>query len=433
LGQFPPSGSSQGPEEDDILSTIGNNQFAERPYGWVIVGVATICLALGFGTNSTVSVFMKPFEQEFGWLRADISMAFTLLTVGAAIGGIVWGGLSDRIGARKVGFFGAFAISGGLIALRWQSDLWVLYLIYFLIGGLGFAPLFAPMVATAGLWFDRRKGFAIGIVTAGGAIGQGVVPYLTRFLITEVGWRDAALYLGVGYLLILLPLLLLLKPAPAAGHSANGIHHTDSNQWGVPYKISIAWLSVAGFFCCVCMAVPLVHLIPLGIDLGCSPQTAAGLLLSLMVAGVFGRLFFGWLADRTGGLPAYFLASLAQTSVVFWFTQTKDILVLFQLSVLFGFGFAGVMTCLLICAREAAPLRISGSAIAIVSTMAWVGMGLGSYQAGYFYDLTAAYLLPYGNAALAGIANLTVVGLLFWYRRQQNSRHAIAGYRPRPT
>ena len=53
-------------------------------------------------------------------------------------------------------------------------------------------------------------------------------------------------------------------------------------------------------------------------------------------------------------------------------------------------------------------------------------MGLGSYQAGYFYDLTAAYLLPYGNAALAGLVNLAVVGLLFWYRRHQNVRHGIS-------
>jgi MFS family permease len=117
--------------------------------------------------------------------------------------------------------------------------------------------------------------------------------------------------------------------------------------------------------------------------------------------------------------------------VVFWFTQTKDIMVLFQLSVLFGFGFAGVMTCLLICAREAAPLRISGTAIATVSTMAWIGMGLGSYQAGYFYDLTAAYLLPYGNAALAGIANLAVVSLLVWYRKHQNCRQRIPAIAPK--
>ena len=57
-------------------------------------------------------------------------------------------------------------------------------------------------------------------------------------------------------------------------------------------------------------------------------------------------------------------------------------------------------------------------------------MGLGSYQAGYFYDLTAAYLVPYGNAALAGLANLAVVGLLFWYRRHQSGRQGIAGTSP---
>jgi predicted MFS family arabinose efflux permease len=173
------------------------------------------------------------------------------------------------------------------------------------------------------------------------------------------------------------------------------------------------------------MAVPLVHLVPLGIDLGCSPQAAAGLLLSLMVSGVFGRLFFGWLADRIGGLPAYFLASLTQTSVVFWFTQTSDIATLFQLSVLFGFGFAGVMTCLLICAREAAPLRMSGRAMAIVSTAGWIGMGLGSYQAGFFYDITASYLLSYANAAIGGILNILTVAALIWYRRHRAMRRAM--------
>lgn len=408
------------------LSIVGNDRFAEQPYGWVVVGVATVCLALGFGANITVSIFMTPFELEFGWLRADISMAYTALTVGAAIGGIVWGSLSDRIGAGKIGFLGAFALSFGLIALRWQNQLSLLYLLYFLIGALGFAALFTPMVALAGKWFNQRKGLAIGIVTAGGAIGQGLVPYLARLMITEVGWRDAALYLGLGYLVILLPLLFLLKSAPAAEHAVEGIRLTDANLWGMPHGISISWLALAGVFCCVCMAVPLVHLVPLGIDLGCSPQTAAGLLLSLMIAGVFGRLFFGWLADRIGGLPAYFLASLAQTSVVFWFTQTGNITLLFQLSVLFGFGFAGVMTCLLICAREAAPLRMSGSAMAIVSTMAWLGMGVGSYQAGYFYDLTGAYVLSYGNAALAGIANLAVVALLIWYRKYRAGQFRFA-------
>ena len=167
-----------------------------------------------------------------------------------------------------------------------------------------------------------------------------------------------------------------------------------------------------------------MHLVPLGVELGCTPQTSAGLLLSLMIAGVFGRFFFGWLADRIGGLPAYFLASLAQTSVVFWFPQTSSVLTLFQLSILFGFGFAGVMTCLLICAREAAPLRMSGTAMAIVSTVAWIGMGIGSYQAGYFYDVTGNYVLSFGNAAIAGIVNLAIVAGLIWYRWHRTVRYS---------
>jgi len=408
------------------MGATGNSQFDEHPYGWVIVAVATVCLALGFGANITVSVFMTPFEQEFGWFRADISLAYSMLTVGAAIGGIVWGSLSDRIGAKWIGLFGAFAISFGLIALRWQSVLWTLYLLYLLIGALGFACLFTPMVALAGLWFSQRKGLAIGIVTAGGAIGQGIVPYLARFMITEVGWRDAALYLGIGYFVLLVPLLFLLRPAPVFEPSTSRTVHSDGNLWNLPHAVTIPWLGLAGVFCCFCMAVPLMHLIPLGIDLGCTPQTAAGLLLSLMVAGVFGRLFFGWLADRIGGLRAYFLASLAQTSVVFWFPQTSSVLTLFQLSILFGFGFAGVMTCLLICAREAAPLRMSGTAMAIVSTAAWIGMGIGSYQAGYFYDVSGSYVLSFGGAALAGMVNLAVTAALIWYRRHRVLRYSFA-------
>lgn len=408
------------------MSNIVRDRFDEHPYGWVIVAVSTVCLALGFGAGGTVSVFIKPFEQEFGWLRADTSMAYTMYTIGAAVGGLVWGSLSDRIGARKIALLGSIALAAGLAALRWQSELWLLYLLFFLIGAIGFACLFTPVLALTGLWFNARKGLAIGIVTAGGAIGQGIVPYLAQLLITELGWRSAAFWLGVGHFVVLFPLVFLLRPAPSAGGMHGRSDRSDSNLWGVPHAITIPWLGLAGVFCCICMAVPLVHLVPLGIDLGCSPQTAAGLLLSLMVAGVAGRLFFGWLADRTGGLPAYFVASVAQTSVVFWFTQTTDIATLFQLSVLFGFGFAGVMTCLLICAREAAPLRISGTAMAIVSAAGWIGMGLGSYQAGYFYDITATYFLSYANAAIAGVANLLTVAALFWFRHHRTLRQAAS-------
>lgn len=402
------------------MSNTAKEVASEHPYGWVIVAISTIALALGFGAGGVVSVLMKPLEEEFGWFRADISMAYTAYSIGAALGGLFWGAMSDRIGAKPVALIGVFGMAAGLAALKWQGAQWQLDLLFFLIGAVGFACLFTPLTALTGLWFSARKGLAIGIATAGGAFGQGIVPYLDRLLITELGWRNAMLVTGLVFLIILLPLMFFLRPAPVAAQAPGQAAARDTNLWNVPHSVTLPWLGLAALFCCICMTAPQVHLIPLGIDIGCSPQTAAGLLLTVMVTAVFGRLFFGWLADRIGGLKSYFMASAAQTSVVFFFTQTKSIAVLYQLAVLFGFGFAGVMTCLLICAREAAPLRLSAFAMSVVATVGWIGMGLGSYQAGFFYDISANYRLSFANAAGAGVLNLIVVAALIWYRRERN-------------
>lgn len=401
-------------------------EFKEHPYGWVVVGVATMCLAVGFGANLTVSVFIEPFQREFGWPRADISFAYTVLTIGAALGGIFWGTLSDRIGAKTIAFIGVFSLSAGLAGLSFQNQLWAVYAIYFFMGAVGFSGLFAPLLALTGLWFSKNKGIALGIVTAGGAIGQGIIPFIVRLLITNYDWRTAALYLGISYLVVLVPLLFLLKPPPVLTEHEVEVSRSNKNLWNISHKISVPWLALAGIFCCICMAVPLIHLVPLGIDLKLSPDLAAGLLLVLMVSGMFGRLFFGWLADRIGGLFAYFIASVGQTSVVFWFTQTDHLGLLTVFAIVFGFGFAGVMTGLIICAREAAPLRIAGFAVAAVTTTAWIGMGVGGFFGGYLYDMTDNYVSAYGMAAAAGVTNMIIVGTLIWYRFGRVGRLAAA-------
>jgi len=391
----------------------------EHPYGWVIVAVSVLCMSLGFGSNLTVSVLVKPFEAEFGWSRSDISMAYTMLTIGAAAGGLFWGGLSDRIGARAIAFFGTFVLSGGLMAISLQSNLWVIYGLYFLIGLAGFSCLFTPLLGLTGLWFSRRKGLALGIVTAGGALGQGVVPFVERLMISAWDWRAAMLYLGVGYLVVLVPALLLLKPPPVLLDAGDRISKSNENLWRLPHTITLPWIALAGIFCCICMAVPMVHLVSLGLDLGFDPKIAASLLLVMMVSGMVGRIFFGLLADRIGGLQAYLLASFGQTAMVFWFAQTDILAALYGVALVFGFASSGVMTCLVICAREASPLRLVGMGTAIVSTLAWVGMGIGGYQGGYFFDLNGTYVQSYANAAMAGIINLMILSALIWYRRRR--------------
>src|SRR5262245_29872365 len=68
--------------------------------GMLILVGATMAMALGFGTLALTSVFMRPLEAEFGWSRAELSFAYAVATVGMAVGGLVWGRVSDRVNIR---------------------------------------------------------------------------------------------------------------------------------------------------------------------------------------------------------------------------------------------------------------------------------------------------------------------------------------------
>lgn len=82
------------------------------PRRWIVVAAATLGMLAGFAMATTVSVLIKPFEGEFGWLRA----AYTLLSAGAALGGLVVGWAFDRIDTRIIVVLGAVVTAAGLAA-----------------------------------------------------------------------------------------------------------------------------------------------------------------------------------------------------------------------------------------------------------------------------------------------------------------------------
>jgi MFS family permease len=175
---------------------------------------------------------------------------------------------------------------------------------------------------------------------------------------------------------------------------------------------SIAVLAVAAVFCCITMATPLIHVVALASDRGLAPEAAARVLLVLFATGVLGRICFGRLADRTGPLPAYMLASLWQTALVYWFTRLHSPGAFYALAAVWGFGYAGVMTCLVYCAQHFVPAHRTGVATGVVGMCGWLGMGLGGWQGGVLFDLTGDYTQSFANAALAGIVNLSLLTLL---------------------
>jgi MFS family permease len=97
---------------------------------------------------------------------------------------------------------------------------------------------------------------------------------------------------------------------------------------------------------------------------------------------------------------------------------------LYALSALFGLVFSGAMTAFIVCAREYSPPHRTGLSIGVVMFAAWVGMALGGWQGGLFFDLCGSYGPSFANASLGGVANLLVLGLLYRVTVHR-PRHAV--------
>lgn len=396
----------------------------EPAYRWVIVFAAAIMLGVAMGQLvNGLSAFFIPLELEFGWQRGAIAFINTAGLLGLAFGGILMGLIADRANIRVIALFGAVVLGLCVLAASWADTLWQLYLLFFIAGAFGGGSLFAPIIALVGNWFRTGAGLAIGIASAGQAMGQGGVPFGTAFLIDALGWRGAFTALGIITLAALTALALLMRQPPRL--SGGGAASLE-DEAPLPVPVVVVWLSAAVLLCCTCMSVPLMHLMPLIQGRGISAPEAGGVLFVMLVAAIFGRVAFGKLADMIGAMPAYLTASLWQTSLVFLFTQIGSLETFYAFAPIYGFGYAGVMTTVLITTRALTPATRRSGATGIILAFGWLGHGLGGYQGGLCFDLTGAYTLSFANAAFAGMLNLILVGSLFLTVRRRAATPTLA-------
>lgn len=397
---------------------------SDTAYRWVVLAAAVPILALVMGQLvNGLSVYFLPLEKAFGWTRADIALINSLGLAGLSTGSILMGFAADRFGVRRIALFSVFVTGAATLVASRASELWQLYTLFFIAGLLGGGGISAPLTALIGSWFTRGVGLAIGIAAAAQALGQGGMPFSGAFLIDSLGWRGALATQGLLTLALGLPLAWLLRAPPAAAPGSPSLSHESPT--GLPNTLVVGWIAAAVVFCCTTMAVPLMHLVPLAQDRGLGATDAGGVLFLMLVVAIAGRAAFGHIADVIGALPAWLLASTWQTALVFGFTLVEGPVAFYVFAVVYGFGYAGVMTSVLVTVRNlAAPAR-RASSMGIVLAFGYIGHGLGGWQGGYFYDLTGAYTWTYANAAMSGVVNLALVGAL-WWTINRRARPALA-------
>jgi len=377
-------------------------------YAWVMVACVFILSALSFGSLASISVFLKPLALEFGWSRGQTSLSYTVISFSSAVFGVFWGYIADKYGTRWFGIAAAIMMSLSLFLLSKQTSIYHFYGFYFLFGAFGNAMVTSPLFANVGFWFRNNPGLALGITAAGGAVGQGLIPYFSGMIIETDGWRAAYYFMAIIYLAIAIPAALFIRESPWREQARTSTEE-EPRDFPLSEKEAITWLCSAVIFCCICMSVPIVHLVPLLTDAEFTIEFATSVLMVLMFCGAFGRILGGKLGDMIGALPAYMLMSLGQTISVIWFPYITNPIGLYLLAAFFGFTYSGVMSSILVTTRMVVSAKFAGRANSLGSFFGWTGMGMGGFFGGYFFDLYGDYFWSFAFASFMGVINLLVL------------------------
>ena len=256
---------------------------ADSRYAWVRLIATLALMTIGSGAMYVVAVVLPAVQAEFKVARADASLPYTLMMVGFGIGGVAMGKLADRFGVMAVVLLGAAGLGCGFVAAGLSGSLVGFALAHgVLLGAIGSACTFAPLVADTSLWFVRRRGIAVAICASGNYVAGAVWPPIVQHFVERSGWR--ATYIGLGvFCAVTMPLLALaLRPRPpaavAAAAARTGGVVPSTRPFGMSLTQAQALLCVAGVACCVAMAMPQVHIVAYCADLGYGSARGAQML-----------------------------------------------------------------------------------------------------------------------------------------------------------
>src|SRR5437868_7859115 len=236
-------------------------------YGWIIVVVTFVTMAIGVKARTGVSMCLRPIIDEFGWERGLTAGAFSFgFLVSGAVSPLI-GRLMDRAGPRAVMELGVVLMGGGMLLAPLTSEPWHLYLTIGVTVGAGSVCLgYSGQSLFLPNWFNRRRGLAMGLAFAGVGIGSMTLLPWVQHMIEQSGWRTACTAMGILILVVLAPINLLLRKRPqdiglqpdgdaAAATSAERASNVVDHAWAqVDWTLARAvrtqrfwWLALALF------------------------------------------------------------------------------------------------------------------------------------------------------------------------------------------
>jgi MFS family permease len=379
-------------------------------YGWVMLAVAAVGMfASGPGQSHMFSVFILPITQDLDISRTAVSSAYALATLAAACGLPLMGRLIDRHGVRRVllgigALFGAAACAFGMV-----TNLVLLALGFGALRFLGQGSLMLSCANLVAQWFSRKRGFALSLMALGFSASVALHPPFAQWLIDQIGWRTAWLWLGVITWLLLLPAVLLLvqnkpedlglqpdgvRPTPTAEDASGG--PSGGAEIGLTSRQALAtsafWIIAASLATFSMLVTGLFfHQVSIFESLGLSPQVAARVFPVSALSMVLAMPLIGRLLDRLPTRPLFAAAMLTLAAAMLALLFVRDLPSALLYSVVFGISNAAVQTHMTFLWPRFFGRRHLGSIQGTAQTIGVVGASIGPLPLGFAFDQFGSY------------------------------------------
>ncbi len=220
--------------------------------------------------------------------------------------------------------------------------------------GIAAGSFFAPLIATITNWFDKNRGIAVSLVSAGVGVAPMTMSPFVSWLIATHDWRTTQMIVAAVAMVLMIPAALLVRPAPAQPETASAPGGGGQGRLSVGTALQspqFLVLALTFFACCAMHSGPIFHTISYAMWCGVPAMAAVTIYSVEGLAGLGGRIVLGVLADRLGVKPVIVGALLLQAVAAGSFLFASSLYGFYAVASVFGFAYGGVMPLYAVLAR----------------------------------------------------------------------------------
>jgi MFS family permease len=384
-------------------------------FGWIIVGISFVTLALAYGVWYSFSVFFVALLKEFSWNRSMAAGAFSLFVILHSLIGPFVGIRVDRLGPRRVILLGSFFLGVGLALCSLIKTWWQFYIFFGVITAVGVGSIgWVPNTTIIQHWFKEKRGLPIGIMSSGIGIGILVCIPSVQYLITRVGWRMTYRIMAIFIPLVVISMAIaFLKRPPQATpfqYIEKGIPPAvikdsfiideawASQSWTARRAMATKqfWLLSLSFFLGSAITQSIfTHQVAFFVDHGLQALFASYIVGIVGIVSLGSKILWGVLSDKIGREVTYTIGITFSifgmiTLILFNFFPSPGLTYFY--SVFFGMGYAVTATLPPLIIADFFEGHAYGGIFGWLMAFVGVGGAFGAWFAGFIYDRTGSYV-----------------------------------------